>query len=126
MFSGEAQMHMVMNDWMIISVAVLLATGFIKIIITNVCIQTGWRGGDIFPLIFAGCCFGYTASNVFGVDAVFAIAVITASLCGVAIRKPLAVIVLFMLFFPPQGIIGMAASAYIGCVVPLPGEHKIK
>ena len=68
MFAGESQMAIVMAEWQNMAVAVLFLTGFIKLIIGNICWHSGWRGGNIFPVIFSGVCLGYALATVTGVD----------------------------------------------------------
>ena len=37
----------------------LIAIAFFKLLLTNLCIQFGLKGGHFFPVIFAGVCMGY-------------------------------------------------------------------
>ena len=124
MFSGEAEMTDLMNSWHLMSAATLFLTAVLKIVIINVCIQSGWRGGNIFPIIFSGICLGYAMSIFTGVDSVFAVAIVTAALCGAVMRKPLAVTMLLLLCFPARGIISMSVAAFIGANIPMPALLK--
>lgn len=126
MFAGESQMTVVMSEWTTMTVAVLVGTGILKLIISTVCLHTGWKGGNIFPIIFSGVCLGYAMALITGVDSVFAVAVITASLCGAVMRKPIAVILVLLLCFPLKGVISMSAAAFIGASIPLPAMFREK
>ena len=103
-FSGEHQMSVLMTDYAEYAPAMLIAVAVLKVILTNICIQMGLKGGHFFPLIFAAVCLGYGISlMVFPMDsshAVFAAAITTASAMSVSIRKPLAVTCLLFLCFP--------------------------
>ena len=118
MFSGEEQMAELMIEygrylpWMLIGVA------FLKILITNICIQFGMRGGHFFPMIFAGVCMGYgIAAFVFpdcASHVAFAAAMVTASLLGGIMKKPLAVTVLLFLCFPAKLLVWIFMAAAVG------------
>ena len=43
----------------------LIGAAFLKIILTNLCIQFGLKGGHFFPVIFAGVCLGYGLAMLF-------------------------------------------------------------
>ena len=104
----------------------LAGIALLKVLLTNICIQSGLKGGHFFPIIFAGVCLGYAAAIlVFGGlsgqailgfnnatgqaalvfddvagHAAFAAATVTAALLGGIMKKPLAVTVLLFLCFP--------------------------
>lgn len=118
MFSGEAEMHELMHSfgdylpWMLVGLA------FLKVLLTNICIQMGLKGGHFFPLIFAGVCLGYgIAMFAFpGASAdhvVFGAAIVTAALLGGTMRKPLAVTMLLFLCFPVRMFVWIFLAAVI-------------
>lgn len=104
MFSGEEQMAVLMTDYTKYAPIAFIGVAFLKIFVTNLCIQFGLKGGHFFPLIFAGVCMGYGCAILFcgytGEHAVFAAAVVTAALLGGTMKKPLAVTMLLFLCFP--------------------------
>lgn len=120
MFAGEAQTEMLAESWMSMSALVLLATGFLKVLTTQVCLGFGWKGGHFFPIIFAGISIGYACAALTGIDPVFSLCVCTAGLLGVVMRQPLMTALLLMLCFPVKGILFMLAAAAIGAVIPVP------
>ena len=118
MFSGEEQMAELMTDYSKYLPCLLIAVAFLKVLVTNMCIQSGLKGGHFFPVIFAGACLGYgiamlvfanSASNV-----VFAAAIVTATMLGGVMKKPLAVTVLLLICFPIKISIWIFLSALIG------------
>ncbi len=120
MFAGESQSELVMESYAQIGAVALLATGFLKPLLTAVCIKLGWRGGHFFPLIFSGICLGYGFSLVLGIDAVFCCAACTAACMAAVMRQPLMVALLLFLCFPVSGVAVMLVAALVAAAVPLP------
>lgn len=126
MFSGEEAMGELVSGNFACAPLLLAAIALLKVLLTNVCIQSGLKGGHFFPIIFAGVCLGYAAALLvfgglsgqailgFGNEtgqaalafgdvaghAAFAAATVTAALLGGIMKKPLAVTVLLFLCFP--------------------------
>ena len=103
-FSGESQMSVLITDYARYAPAAMIGIAVLKVLLTNLCIQMGFKGGHFFPLIFAAVCLGYGISLLaFPMDAehaVFAAAITTAAAMSVSMRKPLAVTCLLFLCFP--------------------------
>ena len=59
MFSGEEQMGTLMKTYTSYLPLALIGIAFFKLLLTNLCIQFGLKGGHFFPVIFAGVCMGY-------------------------------------------------------------------
>lgn len=119
MFSGEHQMREMMEVWQQQSFVVLLLTAIGKLLLINLCINLGWRGGNIFPIIFTGVCVGYALSLLTGAEPVFAVAVCVSAMCGYIMRKPLTVIAVLLLCFPVTVILPVAAAAYGSSLIPV-------
>lgn len=115
-----------MEVWQQQSFALLFLTGVVKLVLINLCVNLGWRGGNIFPIIFAGVCIGYSLAMLTGAEPIFAVAVCVSALCGYIMRKPLTVIGVLLLCFPMTIIIPMATAAYVGSIVPVFGVLKKK
>ncbi|MDR2546621.1 MAG: chloride channel protein [Lachnospiraceae bacterium] len=124
LFSGEHGMFVIIDEWTTMGAIALLLIGLVKLFVTNVCLASGWRGGHIFPVIFAGVCIGFGMAKLTGVDAVFAVAVVSTSLSAAVIKKPIAVILIMLLLFPIKEIIILTAAAFIGAALPLDGRGK--
>lgn len=120
LFAGESQAETIIEGWSDMTAAFLILTGLTKTCLTPYCINNGWRGGNIFPLIFSGICLGYGLAILTGVTPGLAVCLVVASLCGAVMRKPLGVIALLLLCFPLQGIVFLIIGALIGAKVPLP------
>ena len=124
MFSGEHQMGEMMEVWQEETAAGLILITVLKLVLVNLCINLGWKGGHIFPVIFSGVSLGYAMAMILGIEPVFAVAVATAALCGYVMRKPVMVIGVLLLCFPVTIIIPLAAAAYLGSIIPVPGAKK--
>lgn len=118
MFSGEEQMGVLMKDYASYLPLALIGLAFLKIFLTNLCIQFGLKGGHFFPVIFAGVCMGYGIAMLLcgtaGDHVVFAAAVVTAALLGAIMQKPLAVTMLLFLCFPIKLFVWIFVAATAG------------
>lgn len=126
MFSGEHQMEVVAKKGAEIGIAMLIVVAVLKIVLTTICIEAGLKGGHFFPIIFAGICLGYAFGTVFGIDVVFAMALVTTALVGYTLKKPLATVLLLMIAFPFQYILIMLAAALFARIIPEPKILKEK
>ncbi len=120
MFSGEHQMGELMEVWQNETAAGLIMITVLKLVLVNLCINLGWKGGHIFPVIFSGVSMGFAMAMILGIEPVFAVAVTTAALCGYIMRKPVMVIGVLLLCFPVTVIIPLTAAAYLGSIIPVP------
>lgn len=100
MFSGEHQISEVINNAETIGAVMLIVIAVAKLLLTNICIDSGLKGGHFFPVIFCGICIGCAMSLIFGIDMVFCASVVTTALVGHTLKKPLATVLLLMIVFP--------------------------
>lgn len=119
MFSGEEQMGVLMKEYAGYMAIALIGAAFLKIILTNLCIQFGLKGGHFFPVIFAGVCLGYGLAMLFfgqqgDSHVVFAAAIVTSTLLGGIMKKPLAVTMLLFLCFPVKIFIWIFIASAVG------------
>lgn len=137
MFSGETQLEELIDGWQTlvsaggtgaaagtIDATTLILTAVIKLALVSLCINFGWRGGSIFPIIFSGACVGYAFALIVGMDGAFAAAVVIASLYAYQMRKPIAVIMVLLLCFPVTYIIPVGVAAFIAAKIPSPFARK--
>ena len=117
MFSGEEQMGTLMETYSSYLPLTLVGIAFLKVLLTNLCIQFGLKGGHFFPVIFAGVCMGYGAAMLTcgtdGGHVVFGAAIVTATLLGGIMKKPLAVTMLLFLCFPVKMFIWIFIAAVV-------------
>lgn len=120
MFSGEHQIAEVMEDMEYIGAVTLLIAAVVKLLLTNICIDTGLKGGHFFPVIFCGVAIGCAMSLLIGVDVVLSTAVVTTALVGHTMKKPLATVLLLMIVFPIRLIPVMLLAAAAAKFIPTP------
>lgn len=116
-FSGEEQMGILIEDYAKYAPLAMIGIAFLKIIMTNMCISLGLKGGHFFPLIFSAVCMGFGVSlMIFPQDvshATYAAAIVSAGTLGVTLKKPLAVSMLLLLCFPAGYLLWIVPSAAI-------------
>ena len=120
LFPGEVQSEELMRSWTTWTAAALLGTGLLKAVITPMCLNMGWVGGNFFPSIFAGVAAGYGLAALTGVDPMLMVTVTTTAFLAGVIRKPLLVLAVLFLCFPVEGIFWMGLAAIIGAALPIP------
>ena len=54
MFSGEESITVVKESFAEFAPWILIISGVLKLVLTNICIKSGWKGGHFFPVIFFG------------------------------------------------------------------------
>ncbi|MFF5397320.1 chloride channel protein [Peribacillus butanolivorans] len=125
MFSGAHELEELVHEWTEISFWLLLIVGILKLCTTAFCLTTGWRGGHLFPIIFAGISIGYAIATVVPLDATASVALVTTAILSYSLQKPIAAIVLLLMFFPINLLLPMLGAAFIGNAFPLPNHMRI-
>lgn len=120
MFSGEEELGYLIDEWTITSPGVMIPSAVLKLFLVALCINFGWRGGSIFPIIYSSALLGYSFALSVGMDGGFAVAVLTASLYAFILRKPATVIAVLLLCFPITYIIPIGISAIAASKIPNP------
>lgn len=100
MFSGEHQMGVVISEAETIGAVMLIVIAVVKLLLTNICIDSGLKGGHFFPIIFCGISIGCAMSLILGIDIIFSASIVTTALVGHTLKKPLATVLLLMIVFP--------------------------
>ena len=120
MFSGEQQIYLLLDEGVQLGLIVLILTSILKIVLTNICIETGLKGGHLFPLVFSGTAMGYASGILLNMDPVISMSVVTTSFVAGILKKPIAVVLLLMIIFPMNLIPLMLVSAVISCLFETP------
>ena len=121
MFSGEHQIGIVTAQAETIGAVMLLVIAGVKLLLTNICIDSGLKGGHFFPVIFCGICIGCATSLLLGTDMVFSCGAVTAALVGHTLKKPLATVLLLLILFPFRLVPVMLFAAAAAAFIPTPG-----
>ena len=126
MFSGEEQIYILTQNGAQIGLLILILTSIIKIALTNICIETGLKGGHYFPLIFSGTAMGYAMGLLLNMDPIISMSIVTTSFLANILKKPIAVVLLLMIIFPTNLIPLMLVAAIISCLFKTPDVLEIK
>ena len=90
LFSGEAETVELIARAAEIGVAMLIVLAFAKLFATSLLLATGWKGGYIFPIMFAGVALGLAVSLLFpSVPVPVAVAATMAGALVAALKAPL-------------------------------------
>lgn len=114
LFSGEHELKKLVIEWKSIGAYMLIIIGLVKLLLTEICLSTGWRGGHIFPVVFSGSCIGYALSILFSIDPVFSVAIITTALVSKVMDNIVVTMVLLIFFFPLNNLLPMMLAASVG------------
>lgn len=120
MFSGEEQMAELIQGFSSMTALVLILTAVVKVIVCPLCVNMGWRGGNIFPVIFAGVSIGYGVALLTGLDPTFCVTVLATSVTVAVMRKPVLSVAVLLLCFPVADLVFMAVAALVAGIIPLP------
>ncbi len=119
-FSGEAQMKFLIENHENISAYLLLIMGLVKLLMVNISVNMGWKGGTIFPIIYSAVAIGYASPWVIEaigfsvtIEGTFAVAVIAASMLGFMMRKPVTVIAILLLCFPLTYLPALTIASFV-------------
>lgn len=101
LFSGQHAMHSVVEMGLELPVLALLGLSLLKLIFLEVCLETGWTGGDIFPITFASILQGFAFAQLLpGYDSLFVVLVVSLSLAVTLLQKEWLAGIFISLFFP--------------------------
>lgn len=120
-FSGEEALGELIEGFAHYAAPAMIGIAFLKVFMTNLCIQFGLKGGHFFPLIFGAAALGYGISLLLfpgeAAHAVFAAAIVTAGTLGTTLKKPLAVSMLMLLCFPVGSLLWIVPAAALASFV---------
>ncbi|MCC8029762.1 MAG: chloride channel protein [Lachnospiraceae bacterium] len=120
MFSGGSDMQLIQYEYYQYTPWLLILIGTVKLFLTNVCIESGWRGGHFFPVIFSGLSIGYGLSTLLGTSQILSVVVVTAALLGTILQQPIGALALMVIFFPIEEIGWMTLICFAAGCIPVP------
>ncbi|MGX7023994.1 chloride channel protein [Vagococcus hydrophili] len=101
LFSGQVTLGDVPTQHAKLSVIVLILAVVVKLVFLQICLNTGWIGGDIFPIVFSSILLGFAISQLLpSFDAIFIVATIATAMAVTILEAPVAVAIFTALFFP--------------------------
>lgn len=101
LFSGQHSLHTVVELGMKTPVLVLLGLSLVKLLFLDLCVWSGWTGGDIFPVTFAALLQGFAVAQLLPqVDSLFVVLVVSLSMAISLLGKEWLAGIFISLFFP--------------------------
>jgi H+/Cl- antiporter ClcA len=124
LFSGEEQSLDIITNAAEIGVAMLVVLAVAKLFATGLVLATGWKGGYIFPIMFAGIALGMATHLIFpGIPVAVAVAATMAGAMVASLKAPLFAafftIVLVQYETAPVIAVAIVASAFLSALVAL-------
>ncbi|RPJ51989.1 MAG: chloride channel protein [Chloroflexi bacterium] len=90
LFSGEEQTVELVKGATTLGFGMLILLAFSKLLATSLLLATGWKGGYIFPIMFAGIALGMASTLLFpGVPTAVTVAAVLAGVLVAVLRAPL-------------------------------------
>lgn len=120
LFSGEHQLGPLIENWPTYTTFYLLIIGLLKLILSSLCINFGWRGGAIFPIIFGTSVIGFSFASFVGISGSFAAAICVAAAYAYINKKPGMVTAILLLCFPVTYIPLILVVAIVASKIPNP------
>ena len=120
MFSGGNNIQAMQYEYLKYTPYLLIVIGVVKLFLTNVCIESGWRGGHFFPMIFSGLSIGYGFAAILHINEIVSVVLVTGALLGTVLQQPLGALALSLVFFPVKDIGWMLLASTVGGCVPVP------
>lgn len=103
LFSGQITLGSVPKEYIQYSALILFIVVIVKLVFLQVCLNTGWIGGDIFPIVFASILQGFAIAQLLPYfDVVFIVAAVATSMAVTILDSPIGVAIFIALFFPIQ------------------------
>lgn len=123
LFSGEHEMKVVAEDYLIYSALFLVALAIYKLFITQICVRNTWRGGHGFPIIFASSCVALAIAMVFGINPLFCVAIVATTSIAIIYSPAISLIVMILILSP--NIIILVALFGVYALMPIAKKNKI-
>lgn len=120
MFSGGSDIQTMQYEYLKFTPNLLILIGVVKLFLTNVCIESGWRGGHFFPIIFSGLSIGYGFAAILHINEIVSVVLVTGALLGTVLQQPLGALALSLVFFPAKNVGWMLLASTVGGCVPVP------
>lgn len=118
LFSGEAETAELINNAAQIGVVMLVVLGLVKLFATSLLLVTGWKGGYIFPIMFASAALGLAASLLFpGIPVAVAVAATMAGALVAALRAPLFAVLFALVLVQKETAAAIAVAVVVSALL---------
>ena len=129
LFSGEDGTSELITNAAEIGVVMLIVLGLAKLFATSLLLATGWKGGYIFPVMFASAALGMAASLLFpGIPVAVAVAATMAGALVAVLRAPLFAILFTLIMVQKETAavvaVAVVASALLAAALALVAARR--
>lgn len=107
--------HLLATSWQHQSIAFLLLQSLLKLALLTICLNTGWLGGEIFPVLFCATAQGIALSQLLPqIDPIFLIGIFAISMGTVILESPLIAGGVMSIMFLPPSLLGVSLGLTAG------------
>jgi H+/Cl- antiporter ClcA len=118
LFSGEEQALELINNAAAIGVLMLIILALVKLFITALLLTTGWKGGYIFPIMFASIALGLAVNLLFpAIPVAVAVAATMAGALVAALRSPLFAVIFPLVLVQKETAAVIAVAVVVGALL---------
>ena len=125
MFSGGNMIQSMQYEYLRYTPYLLILIGVIKLFLTNVCIESGWHGGQLFPMMFSGLSIGYGFAQLLNVSELYAVVLVTTALVATVFQQPLGAIVISLIILPTEYVGWMILAGFAAGCIPQPETIRL-
>lgn len=125
MFSGGNMIQSMQYEYLQFTPYLLILIGILKLFLTNVCIESGWRGGQLFPMLFSGLSIGFGFAQLLSVSELYAVVLVTTALIATVFQQPLGAIVLSAIILPTEYVGWMILAGFAAGCIPQPESIRL-
>ncbi|MDD1710935.1 MAG: chloride channel protein [Methanoregulaceae archaeon] len=130
LFMGSDQLQVLLNNYLEVSLILLLILVVAKILLVTFSFSTGFAGGYIFPAFFIGGTLGILVFRLFPfIPLEVCLVCVIAGVSVALLRSPIALAMIIAMVFDPQLLPAMAIALVMGFIVSykysLPYTRKI-
>ena len=131
LFSGEEQANTLIQDAAAIGAIPLIGMAVVKLLLTALLLVTGWKGGYIFPTMFAGVALGMATNLMFpSIPVPVAVAATMGGAMVATMKAPIFSALFVLLLVQKEAgpviaiavVVGLLATAKLSLVPPPPEE----
>jgi H+/Cl- antiporter ClcA len=122
LFSGEEQTATLVHGAAALGVLTLIGLALVKLLVTSLCLVTGWKGGYIFPTMFAGVALGMAVNLIFpGIPIAVAVAATMGGAMVATMKAPIFSALFVMVLVQPETspVVAIAVIAGLLATAPL-------
>lgn len=124
LFAGGEQLQALFGAWTHLAAGALMGVALLKVMLSVLCLNLGWRGGPFMPMIYSGVTAGFGITILIdclspgaALDGSFAAAIVVSAMLSYYFRQPVLIIILLLLCFPLTYIVPLTVAAFVSAKI---------